>query len=201
MMVPILILAAGSARRMRGRDKLLEDVDGTALLRRTVQNALAVTQAPVFVTLPSCPHPRAGAIADLDARIVEVPDAASGMNASIAAGLGALPATAHAVMIVLADMPDLTRADLRRVLDAVDLNTDSKIWRATTATGEPGHPIVFRSDIWSHLRALRGDTGARDIVRQLRSQTVWVSLPGNHARTDLDTPEAWAAWRANRRFT
>nr|WP_299558866.1 nucleotidyltransferase family protein [uncultured Sulfitobacter sp.] len=200
-MVPILILAAGSARRMQGRDKLLEDVDGTALLRRTVQNALAVTQAPVFVTLPPCPHPRAGAIADLNARIVEVPDAASGMNASIAAGLGALPATAHAVMIVLADMPDLTRADLRRVLDAVDLNTDSKIWRATTATGEPGHPIVFRSDIWPHLRALRGDTGARDIVRQLRSQTVWVPLPGNHARTDLDTPEAWAAWRANRRFT
>ncbi|MBS8271860.1 nucleotidyltransferase family protein, partial [Halomonas litopenaei] len=26
--IPILILAAGRSRRMRGRDKLLEDVDG-----------------------------------------------------------------------------------------------------------------------------------------------------------------------------
>ena len=32
-MIPILILAAGASRRMRGQDKLLQVVDGMPLLR------------------------------------------------------------------------------------------------------------------------------------------------------------------------
>ena len=48
-MIPIVILAAGASSRMRGRDKLLELVDGVALLRRQVERALN-TGAKVFVT-------------------------------------------------------------------------------------------------------------------------------------------------------
>ena len=35
----ILLPAAGASRRMRGRDKLLEGVDGVALLRRSALRA------------------------------------------------------------------------------------------------------------------------------------------------------------------
>ncbi|MEZ5755305.1 MAG: NTP transferase domain-containing protein [Paracoccaceae bacterium] len=47
----ILLLAAGSPPRMRGGDKLLEDVAGEPLLRRSARAALA-TGCPVTVTLP-----------------------------------------------------------------------------------------------------------------------------------------------------
>ena len=47
----ILIPAAGRSSRMRGRDKLLEQVGGIPLLRLRVEAALA-TGHQVLVTLP-----------------------------------------------------------------------------------------------------------------------------------------------------
>ncbi|MFD1808925.1 NTP transferase domain-containing protein [Gemmobacter lanyuensis] len=47
----ILILAAGAASRMRGGDKMLEQVAGVPQLRRIV-NAACATGAPVRVALP-----------------------------------------------------------------------------------------------------------------------------------------------------
>jgi len=35
-MIPVLILAAGASSRMRGRDKLMEDVHGQPLLRHQI---------------------------------------------------------------------------------------------------------------------------------------------------------------------
>ena len=63
--IPIILLAAGQSSRMRGRDKLLEMVDGQPLLRRQAAMALAVTDAPVLVALPAAPHPRYDAIEGL----------------------------------------------------------------------------------------------------------------------------------------
>ncbi len=74
-MTPILILAAGQSSRMRGRDKLLEPVDGVALLAAQADKSLAVTR-DVFVALPAPGHPRLAALAGL---------AASGMKSGVTA--------------------------------------------------------------------------------------------------------------------
>ncbi|MEH6644900.1 nucleotidyltransferase family protein [Sulfitobacter sp.] len=199
-MIPIVILAAGASSRMQGRDKLLELVDGVALLRRQVQRALA-TGAQVLVTLPALPHPRYEALADLDVGTVLVPDAAEGMNASLRAGLAAVPQDADAVMILLADMPDITISDINTMIQAVNLNSNFSIWRATTDQGDAGHPIVFHKSLLPELLTLTGDAGGAAVVKANKHRTKLIALPDAHARTDLDTPEAWTAWRAARDVT
>ncbi|APE43596.1 4-diphosphocytidyl-2C-methyl-D-erythritol synthase [Sulfitobacter alexandrii] len=194
--MPIIILAAGGATRMRGRDKLLEPVAGVPLLRRQALMARAAGQGPVVVALPPRPHLRYDVLEGLDVQLLPVADAAEGMNASLRAGILALPGTVRCAMVLLADLPELTAADLRRVADAVDLTDGNMIWRGATAQGAPGHPIVFRSDLFPALAALEGDSGGREVVSQQADRMVLVPLPGDRARLDLDTPEAWAAWRA-----
>ncbi|CAN0587772.1 unnamed protein product, partial [Ectocarpus sp. 12 AP-2014] len=102
--IRILLLAAGASRRMRGRDKLLQEVDGQPLIARAAEIALA-TGAQVVVTLPPPPHPRYAALAGLDVRTIPVPDAGEGMGASIRTGIAALPPATPAAMILLADLP------------------------------------------------------------------------------------------------
>ncbi|MCX7565307.1 nucleotidyltransferase family protein [Sulfitobacter sp. F26169L] len=197
-MIAIVILAAGAARRMQGRDKLMEEVNGVPLLRRQTLRALDTT-CPVLVTLPPAPHQRYDVINDLGVTLVPVPDPSEGMNASLRAGLAALPDTAEAVMVMLADMPDITVNDLNTILQGIDLDAETRIWRATTQTGAAGHPIVFHRSLIPELLNLWGDAGGREVVKAHADKTLHIPLPENHARTDLDTPQAWAAWRAGRR--
>lgn len=196
--LPILLLAAGLSRRMRGRDKLLEPVDGQPLLRRVAQRAIAAGIGPVFVALPPAPHPRYAALAGLELTTVPVPDAAQGMSASLCRALAALPQGAPATMILLADLPELTSADLRRVAEAVDPASSRLIWRGASAEGAAGHPVVIARALFAELAELSGDTGAQPVLRRHDARMELVPLPGEHALRDLDTPEAWAAWRAAR---
>ncbi|CTQ50615.1 nucleotidyltransferase family protein [Jannaschia donghaensis] len=183
----ILILAAGASTRMRGSDKLLEEVDGTPLILRATRAALGVADQ-VIVALPPASHRRAW-LGDTAATLVEVGDRA--MSASIRAGVAAC--TADALLIHLADMPEI---------DATALATVSSAWmaghapvlRATDADGAPGQPVVFDRNLFAELTDLAGDTGARDVIARHGVDTC--ALIGRAATTDLDTPEAWAAWRA-----
>lgn len=190
MTVAILILAAGQSRRMRGADKLMQPVGPDPLLRVVCDRALA-TGCPVFAALPGPEHPRAGVLPD-GVTPVWVADAAQGMGRSIAAGVAALPASVQAVMILPGDMPDLTADDLRTMLAGYQ----GGLLRAVTQDGRPGHPVIFPRDCFADLRTLMGDEGARHVIFANLAQLRTHPLPGQHALTDLDTPEDWAAWRA-----
>ncbi|MEL7514749.1 MAG: nucleotidyltransferase family protein [Pseudomonadota bacterium] len=193
-MIPIIILAAGASKRMRGQDKLLEDVEGVPLLRRQAQMALA-TGCDVIIALPSRPHPRYDAVDDLAVQCLPVADAAEGMNASLRTALGAVPEAAEGAMILLGDLPELTVDDLRTVFQSVDFYDDTLIWRGATSDGRAGHPVVIARPAFAELMELTGDAGAQPVLARYQDRIQLVPLPGQHARRDLDTPEEWAAWR------
>lgn len=186
----ILILAAGASRRMRGADKLTMEVDGEPLLARQVRLALA-TRRPVSVALPAGPHPRRALVEG--AQVIDVPEAALGMGHSIAAGVRALR-DAPAILLLLADLPEIETADLLAMLAAP--RAPGEVLRGATATGEAGHPILFPPSAYSGLMALSGDDGGRAVIGDHPVRLI--RLAGNRARLDLDTPESWAEWRAGR---
>lgn len=193
--IAIVIPAAGASRRMRGQDKLLQDVGGLPLLRRQAQVALA-TGAHVVVTLPDHAHPRAGALQGLPVQIVAVPDSDLGMSASLRRGIGMLPPGFEAAMILPADMPELTTLDLQAVMQGFANQAQATLQQATSADGTPGHPVLFPADCFMALMSVSGDQGARQVLRENKHRVRHVALPEEHALIDLDTPEAWAHWRA-----
>ena len=190
----LLLLAAGASARMRGRDKLLEPVEGQPLLRRQALAALA-TGARVYVTLPPGADARRAALEGLAVEIVEVADAASGMAASLRAGMAALPKTCRAVLVVLADMPELGEDDFRMLFNAFEGDAAAPILRGAGADGRPGHPVLFPRRCFDELAALNGDQGAKPVLAAHSDEVRLIPLPGQRALTDLDTPEAWDHWR------
>lgn len=189
----ILILAAGSSSRMRGADKLLEVVDGEPLLRRIAGAALA-TGCPVSVVLAADRSARRMALAGLDLAQITAATAPEGMAASLVAGVRSLP-EGGAVMLLLADLPLIDTADLIAVI-AASAADPACIWRGADPDGTAGHPVLFPPDLRAELLGLTGDEGARAVLRKHAARVRLVTLPLGHATTDLDTPEAWEAWRA-----
>lgn len=193
-MIATAILAAGSARRMRGADKLLEPVRGEAVLRRLAQAALAAG-GPVAVTLRDPDPTRAAALAGLDVTPLPVPQAAEGMAASVRAAAGwAMALGAAALILAPADLPDLGTAEFAALHAA--FTPDGPPLRAADETGAPGHPTLFPTRLFPALAQLTGDRGAQGVLAQHPPRLI--RRPGFGPTRDLDTPEDWAAWRRDR---
>ncbi|MFO1143461.1 MAG: nucleotidyltransferase family protein [Amaricoccus sp.] len=190
--VAAIVLAAGAGRRMRGSDKLLEPVAGRPVLRAVAEAALASRAAEVVVVLPRGATARRAALGGLPVCLVEAADPAEGMAASLRVGLAAVEARADAIVVLLADMPEVDAAAIDRVIAAFDPAAGAEICRADSEAGVPGHPVLFGSRHFPALSALTGDRGARALLRDLA--VVEVATPGQGAIVDLDTPEAWSAW-------
>ena len=180
----ILILAAGASSRMRGRDKLLEEVEGEPLLARQVRVA-AATGRPVHVALRPRDDARRAVIGD--AAAIEVPDAHLGLARSIAAGLAAL-AGAPAVLLLPGDMPALTTGDLLAVLTAP--RGSDEVVRAATAAGAPGHPVLVPASAHPRFAGLMGRRRPRRPARPARPARApagWARAPRSRHAGGLGT--------------
>ena len=104
-MSEVLLLAAGASTRMRGPDKLLEDIQGVPLLHHAAKAALGAKVERVNVVLPPDHQPRLAALHALNVNRVTCQDWQDGMSASLRAGLAAISLDCDAVIIALADMP------------------------------------------------------------------------------------------------
>ncbi len=186
----ILLLAAGLSSRMRGRDKLLEDVADQPLLRLMAHRA-SKAGVPVRVVLGPDQAARRAALDGVPVEIVEA-SGGDGMAASIRAGVAGV---AGPVMLMLADMPEITAHDIY-LLVTLGGRAPKAILRAATKTGAPGHPVLFPADLVPELAALTGDEGARRLLAREAARVHLVPLADDRALVDLDTPEAWAAWRS-----
>lgn len=185
--VAIILLAAGSSSRMTTGDKLLEFIDGTPLILRQLRRCCAAS-ADVTVVLHDTDTKRRAWITDSPARVITTP--ARAMSASLRAGIA--DCKAPAVMVVLADMPDITTQDMEALIAAHCAHPEDII-QATAADGRPGQPVIFPSKHFAAMAQLTGDTGAKSILQAHGARHV--ALPAEHALTDLDTPEDWDAWR------
>ena len=192
--VAIILLAAGGSARM-GRPKQLLPFDGTTLLRRAAQTALATSCRPVVAVLGAAAAESAREVADLDVHTSENPNWTSGMGSTLKAGLRRateLDPTLDAVLVMLCDQPLIGRADLARLLEA-RVQTAAPIV-ATAYPGSPGVPAIFSRATFSDLLALDDAAGAKTLLLAAGDRVVTVPIPA--ALADVDTPDDSARHRA-----
>lgn len=180
-----LVLAAGGSTRM-GRPKMLLDLGGRPLVAHALRPLLDAGLQRVCVVLGAgADAVREALPRDPRVVLVENPDWRSGLASSLQVGLRA-SAGADAVLVALGDQPSLSPEVVARVLAAAP----GRSLVVADHGGRIVHPMLFGRELFPELEALRGDTGARDVVR--RHQQEAVRVPGTAPR-DLDTEEDYRA--------
>jgi molybdenum cofactor cytidylyltransferase len=141
---------------------MLAELAGRPLVMHVAERLLASDVAGVFVVTRTDDYVLRVALEYLPLQLVECADADSGMSASLAAGLGALPATIEAVVIALGDQPMISSQVIDRLIAT---------WRATGKpivvpmyAGVRAHPVLFARAVFPELLAIRGDQGGRDVI-------------------------------------
>lgn len=186
--VDIVILAAGRSSRMGGPNKLLSTFAGVPLIRRSTETALAAKRAGhVRVVVGHMREEIVGALNGLAIEIVENPAFADGLSTSLKAGFAA-SSGADGILVMLADQPFLTPADLDRLIAAFVPSGAGSI-AAAFDRGRRRNPVVVSTVYRPEIMALSGDVGAQGIIADHPDAVVEVEI-GAAASVDVDTQDA-----------
>lgn len=183
-----IVLAAGASRRL-GQPKQLLVYDGKTLLERAIRLASEAGAAPVLTVLGANFEIICASIA-LEPAILVINDRwERGISTSIHAGLKALNVVARnaaGALILSCDQPRLTADHLRALVETFAAQGQPSIV-ASAYAGVLGVPAVFPHAVFSHLRALRGDKGARALL--IHPPCPLIAVPFVGGEVDIDAPE------------
>jgi molybdenum cofactor cytidylyltransferase len=179
-----MVLAAGGSTRF-GSPKQLVRIAGRPLLHTAVTRASEVTGNALIVVLGAQASEFAALLRHSPGTIVVNHEWREGLGSSIRAGVARLPATCNGVMLVLADQAAVTADDLKRL--AGSWRRQPQYAAAALYSGTIGAPAIFPRSALRELAGLRGDEGARTLLRRSADRLVRVPMPT--AAIDIDTPE------------
>jgi molybdenum cofactor cytidylyltransferase len=180
----VVVLAAGASTRF-GSPKQLVRLHGRPLLHLAVSRAVEVAGQAVTVVLGANAADLAPLLRHTPAAVIVNRAWAEGMGSSVRTGVSRVPATADAVLLMLADQPAVTAEDLRRLVGTWRRQPQCIV--AAHYDGITGVPAIFPREDFRALAALRGDMGARTLLKRGGDRLVRVPLQA--AAIDIDTPE------------
>ena len=160
-----IVLAAGLSRRFGATNKLLAPLRGQPLASYIARSVAAL---PLMGRIAVCPAGDEGLTAifrTLDLDVIFNDDSAAGQASSLALGVAAaLPFQPRALLVCLADMPFITGAHLRDLVDGLDAQCTVTA-SAPAINAAPSPPAAFAQVHFAALMAQRGDQGARALIK------------------------------------
>lgn len=171
-----------------GAHKLLAEFDGIPLVRRAAHAALGADASDVVIVTGHRYTEIKAALSSLKVQCIQNPDYASGIASSLIAGFTASKVkNPDGILVMLADMPGVTTADLDALIAAFRTASGQAVVRAVSQ-GKRGNPVILPRSLEEAVMRLVGDVGARDIINTSGLPVVDVEI-GNAAYLDVDTPQ------------
>ncbi len=192
--VAAVVLAAGMSSRMGGANKLLQEIGGQSMIRRSVEAVLGSAATPVIVVTGRDEGAIRSSLDGLDVAFAHNPDFAAGMAGSLKAGIAAVPPSADAAVVALGDMPFVTAHHLDRLIAAYDEDEGRTIC-IPTHDGKWGNPVLWSRRYFAEMMQITGDKGARELLHAYADKLCEVPMDDTGVLRDFDTPEAFETAR------
>jgi molybdenum cofactor cytidylyltransferase len=176
-----ILPAAGAGERF-GKHKLLYPLPDGDLVGVAAARCLIGVLPNSLAILRQGDNHLAEAYESLGLRVVENNQAGLGMGVSLAKGIEA-SADAHGWVIALADMPWIDAATILALVRRLEQGASLC---APVYQGRRGHPVGFGGQWRQQLMALRGDRGARDLLKAYPKELVLFPTDDRGVVLDID---------------
>jgi molybdenum cofactor cytidylyltransferase len=195
MSIGVVVLAAGASTRLGvgATPKQLLVYKGQTLIRRAAETALASVCRPVVVVL-GANAVSVGNELELPVIVTRNHEWETGMASSLRTGVEALlaaDAAVDAVVVMLCDQPFVNTELIDTLIERCRETRTTIV--ATEYAGARGVPALFARELFGEIAGLRGNEGARQIIRNHLDDTVVV--PFAAAAIDIDTQQDYEALR------
>jgi molybdenum cofactor cytidylyltransferase len=187
----IIILAAGSSSRL-GKPKQLLSYQNKSLIEHITGEAVKANLHPIVIVTGANAEQVSLALNKKDEEIVYNEHWQQGMASSIVAGISKmllLDDDVEAALIAVCDQPFVT-AELLQALINKKAETGKGIVACTYAD-TAGTPVLFDRKYFIDLQQLKGEEGAKKLLKLYEADLVTVSFP--QGSIDIDTEADYKA--------
>ena len=176
-----ILLAAGQSSRFGSNKLLYPVVDNTPMLLVSAQKLVSAVPDSVTVISKELVD-FAAPLEAMGMQVVINDHAEQGMGGSVVCGVRASD-HAHGWVIMLADMPYIKTETIKLLADKLKSSTGIV---APVVNQQRGHPVGFAQHLKDELLALKGDTGARQVIKNHQHQLEQVRVDDIGTVTDID---------------
>lgn len=181
----ILIVAAGQSKRL-GVPKQLLTYQGETLINRLIGLVKRSTTFPITVVLGANAKPIKDQLSATDLSIVINNEWEEGMASSIRTGVKKIIEQndgTEGIMILVCDQPFLTEQHIQSLFETQ--RSTMLPMAACYYAGAIGTPALFHRSIFPELLELKGDIGAKSIIKKRESEVA--KLHFDEGAIDIDT--------------
>jgi len=188
MIIGAIVLAAGSSRRFNGDKRRSMLASGKSLLRTSIENAAShFTQTLVVLRAEDQEYAEqlGKQLNDLHVTFFCAPESALGMAHSLGNAISKIERWAAAA-VFLGDMPYLKPETIETLLSAYDEHAKSQPIVVPVKAGNYGHPVIFDQLYFDAISSLKGDVGARAVIKEYSDRVLEVPVDDDGAIKDID---------------
>ena len=185
-----VLLAAGRSERMGRNNKLLLNVDGIPLVRKSAISIINSNVTSMTVVTGFDENKIVNALSGLNVNFVKNINFREGLSSSLKAGLANITPTPSAVIICLADMPKIQPEHINQLIENFDPLKDWEICIPTN-NGKRGNPVLIGSRFFPHIFETSGDGGAKQVMKQHSDKIVEVEIGTSDIHFDIDTQDEY----------
>ena len=185
-MITAILLAAGQSKRLRGENKLTKLFKGKPLINHILFSLIKSKVNNIVIVL-GYEHLKIKTklLKSKKINFVINKNYKKGMSSSIKTGLKKLPKNNKGFLIVLGDMPNITKTTINKI--CLSITRSDKEIILPKFKNRTGNPIGFKQSMIKNIYKIKGDRGAKNIIKKNNKKIKFLNINSKSILTNLNT--------------
>ena len=184
-MIKAILLAAGQSKRLKSENKLIKLYKKKPLINHSL-NALHKSKVNKIIVVLGHQKKELQKIIKRNNKNIFTynKEYKKGMASSIKAGLRKLNKKDKGFIIVQSDMPFIKSSDINKIYNSI--KSKKYLVHVLKYRNRVGNPIGFDISIMKKFKRIKGDVGAKFMVKRLKKETKFIKIDNLKSFKDFD---------------
>ena len=184
-MIKAILLAAGQSKRMKSENKLIKLYKNKPLINYSL-NVLKKSKVNKIIIVLGHQHKEVKKIIKKNKKIIFTynKNYKQGMASSIKTGLKKISKNDKGFIIAQSDMPFVKQSDINKICRSI--KSKKFLIHALKYKTRVGNPIGFDSSLIKKFKNIKGQFGAKFMVKRLKNRTNFIKTKSIKSFKDFD---------------
>ena len=184
-MIRAILLAAGQSKRLKGENKLIRKFKNKPLINHVI-NSLIKSKISKIIIVVGYQSKEIRKIIKNNKKIIFILNKKykSGISSSIKVGLKKISKKNKGFLIVQSDMPFIKSSDINKICNSIKKR--KFLVHALKFKNKIGNPIGFDISVVKKFIKMKGDVGAKFMVKRLKKKTNFIKVSSGKIFKDFD---------------